>query len=108
MPGLGDIPFFGNLFRYRDTRTTKRNLMIFIRPIVVRAKQDLNAYTRSQYQRTRWAQESYYDPDSLVRGEHWFLLPDMDGFLHNEPIPLPDNIEQMIIQDREQRRELFR
>ena len=108
VPGLGDIPLFGNLFRYRDTRTSKRNLMIFIRPIVVRAKEDLDQFTRSQYERTRRAQESYYDDASLTRGEHWFLLPDMEGFVHNEPLPLPDNIEQMLEEDRKQRWESVR
>jgi general secretion pathway protein D len=36
VPGLGDVSFFGNLFK-SETRTRKKtNLMVFLRPVVVR------------------------------------------------------------------------
>ncbi len=36
VPGLGDVPLFGNLFK-SETRTRKKtNLMVFLRPVVVR------------------------------------------------------------------------
>jgi general secretion pathway protein D len=36
VPGLGDVSFFGNLFK-SETRTRKKtNLMVFLRPLVVR------------------------------------------------------------------------
>ncbi|QSX33517.1 type II secretion system secretin GspD [Shewanella avicenniae] len=36
VPLLGDIPVIGQLFRSSNSRKTKRNLMIFIRPTIVR------------------------------------------------------------------------
>jgi general secretion pathway protein D len=36
VPFLADIPFLGNLFQYRDDRNVKSELVIFIRPVVVR------------------------------------------------------------------------
>lgn len=36
VPLLGDIPLLGALFRYNKTGKVKRNLMIFLRPVVLR------------------------------------------------------------------------
>src|SRR5690606_7799849 len=36
VPGLGDIPGIGSLFRYDNRKRTKTNLMVFLRPYVVR------------------------------------------------------------------------
>jgi general secretion pathway protein D len=36
VPGLGDVPFFGNLFRYDSRKQNKTNLMVFLRPVVIR------------------------------------------------------------------------
>jgi general secretion pathway protein D len=33
---LGRIPFFGNLFRNRNDTTTKTELVIFLRPVVIK------------------------------------------------------------------------
>ena len=36
VPGLGDIPLFGNLFKSEVRSRKKTNLMVFLRPVVVR------------------------------------------------------------------------
>ncbi|HQW80716.1 MAG: type II secretion system secretin GspD [Rhodanobacteraceae bacterium] len=36
VPALGDIPLLGNLFKYRKATMVKRNLMIFLRPRILR------------------------------------------------------------------------
>ena len=36
VPVLGDVPFFGNLFKSEARTRTKTNLMVFLRPVVVR------------------------------------------------------------------------
>jgi general secretion pathway protein D len=36
VPGLGDIPLFGNLFKNEVRGRNKTNLMVFLRPVVVR------------------------------------------------------------------------
>ncbi len=49
VPWLGDIPYLGALFRYRTTGHTKTNLMIFLRPTVIREGKDLNRLTSNRY-----------------------------------------------------------
>jgi general secretion pathway protein D len=36
VPGLGDIPLIGGLFRYKTHNRVKRNLMVFLRPTIIR------------------------------------------------------------------------
>ena len=47
--GLGDIPIIGNLFKYRSRQRTKTNLMIFLRPVIVRSKEDSNSIATDRY-----------------------------------------------------------
>jgi general secretion pathway protein D len=39
VPGLGDIPVLGNLFKYQTRGRTKTNLMVFLRPTVIRSNE---------------------------------------------------------------------
>src|SRR5690606_4177218 len=48
VPGLGDIPVLGNLFRYDTRSRTKTNLMIFLRPYVVRGS-EIDRFTAERY-----------------------------------------------------------
>ena len=43
IPLLGDIPFIGSLFRYDNKSRDKTNLMVFIRPYVIRSASESNA-----------------------------------------------------------------
>jgi general secretion pathway protein D len=49
VPLLGDLPLLGALFRYKTRTQTKTNLMIFLRPTVVRNSARANAYTSDRY-----------------------------------------------------------
>src|SRR5690606_37763415 len=56
VPLLGDIPVLGNLFRY-DTRShRKTNLMVFLRPHIVRDARDSAGITLDRYNYMRAAQ----------------------------------------------------
>lgn len=100
VPALGDIPVLGNLFRYRSASSTKRNLMIFIRPLVINDNGKLAKFSRDQYDRIRQSQQDTFDDRSLVNARDWAVLPSMDSFQRNAPIPLPDNLAQLIAADR--------
>jgi general secretion pathway protein D len=102
VPGLGDIPVVGNLFRYRETQTSKRNLMVFIRPIIVHSDGDLEHYSDSQYRRMRLAQRDAWSEQALGDAGDWRVLPPKDRFLVNEPVPLPQNIDMLMRLDRQQ------
>jgi general secretion pathway protein D len=72
VPLLGDIPFLGNLFRSKSRDRTKTNLMVFIRPTIMRNAEDAAKLTGDRYQYVRAEQarrEATADPsiDALVR-----------------------------------------
>lgn len=49
VPLLGDIPLLGALFRYNSHRNEKSNLMVFIRPSIMRDAAVLNEITHDKY-----------------------------------------------------------
>ncbi|MBJ7574601.1 type II secretion system secretin GspD [Luteimonas sp. MC1828] len=49
VPLLGDIPIIGNLFRHKSRASDKTNLMIFIRPTIVRSAREAQAMTAPRY-----------------------------------------------------------
>jgi general secretion pathway protein D len=49
-PLLGDIPLLGNLFRSRSNNLTKTNLMVFIRPTIVKTDADAARLTGERYE----------------------------------------------------------
>jgi general secretion pathway protein D len=56
IPVLGDIPLLGALFRSHSVTKAKRNLMVFIHPVILRARGDGDYYTRLKYQNVREAE----------------------------------------------------
>ncbi|WP_423682041.1 type II secretion system secretin GspD [Undibacterium sp. WLHG33] len=55
--GLGDIPVIGNLFKYQTAKRGKTNLMVFLRPTVIRNAEQSNSVSvdRYDYMRTQIA-----------------------------------------------------
>ena len=51
VPVLGDIPGLGRLFRSRRDTRDKRNLLIFLRPTVLRSEEDVRLTTNRLYNR---------------------------------------------------------
>ncbi len=49
VPVLGDIPLLGALFRYKTRSHSKTNLMIFLRPTLVRDSRRADAFTGERY-----------------------------------------------------------
>ena len=49
VPFLGRIPVLGALFRYRDREKAKTNLMIFLRPVIVRNMADAQGFSTDRY-----------------------------------------------------------
>jgi len=71
VPLLGDIPFLGRLFRSDSKTRTKRNLLVFLRPTVIRNDSDAKDVTDNKY-RDVWEVEINSDgsvqPEDLFRG----------------------------------------
>ncbi|MFT4655133.1 MAG: general secretion pathway protein D, partial [Patiriisocius sp.] len=49
IPLLGDIPFIGHLFKTTSTSVRKRNLMVFIKPTIVRDGATMNEISHRKY-----------------------------------------------------------
>jgi len=50
VPGLGEVPFLGALFRNENRSRNKTNLMVFLRPVVLRDAEGTQAFSASRYQ----------------------------------------------------------
>lgn len=53
VPLLRDIPYLGALFRWNRDTQAKSNLMVFLRPTIVRSGQDLSGVSQQRYQDLR-------------------------------------------------------
>jgi general secretion pathway protein D len=49
IPLLGSIPYLGALFRYRQEVRQRTNLMIFLRPVIIRSAEDSYRVTTDRY-----------------------------------------------------------
>ncbi|MGD8483271.1 MAG: type II secretion system secretin GspD [Thioalkalispiraceae bacterium] len=49
VPLLGDIPLLGSLFRYNKASKIKRNLMVFIKPVIIRDDATISQITGEKY-----------------------------------------------------------
>lgn len=70
VPLLSDIPLIGQLFRYRSRSQNKTNLLVFLRPTVLRTKEDNARLANERYDYLRARQAEFQPPRSAV-------LPDM-------------------------------
>ncbi|MBC5785038.1 type II secretion system secretin GspD [Ramlibacter sp. USB13] len=69
VPGLGDVPGLGNLFRTETRSRTKSNLMVFLRPVIVRDANDTDALSIDRYNLMRAKQQNVQPaPSMLLRG----------------------------------------
>lgn len=62
IPLLGDIPALGQLFRSRSKTRSKTNLMVFIRPTILRSEAEARALAERRYNYVR-AQQRVLRPD---------------------------------------------
>ncbi len=77
VPFLGRIPVLGWLFKYRSEKKTKTNLMVFLRPVIVRSPEDSYGFTSSRYAHIR-AERNKVDKQPA---------PILDNFKPMEPLP---------------------
>nr|WP_236127665.1 type II secretion system secretin GspD [Cedecea colo] len=78
VPLLGDIPLLGNLFKSKSKSREKRNLMLFIRPTIIRDQQHYDGASAEKYQ--------HFKRDSEQRASESKLWNSDAG----EPLSLPE------------------
>lgn len=84
VPVLGNIPIVGKLFRSSTTTKVKKNLMVFIHPVIMRDVLSGDYYTRQKYNKLRKAQV-----DSAVTKR---------GILAQKAVVFPSNIKRDLVQ----------
>ena len=68
VPGLGAIPLIGNLFKSRSGSRQKKNLVVFIRPRIMRDADSTESTSEAAYSEMRRSQQT-------LNGGHITLLP---------------------------------
>jgi general secretion pathway protein D len=70
VPVLGDLPVLGHLFRYDTRKQTKTNLMVFLRPVIIRDAKGAAAVTHPRY-------DYIVGQQKAATPRHKPLLPDL-------------------------------
>ncbi|PHV10168.1 type II secretion system protein GspD [Chitinimonas sp. BJB300] len=70
VPFLGDIPLLGRLFNYEKRENKRSNLMVFLRPVILRDDQSTSALSNDRYEMLRKDQAEFVT-------ENRAFLPDL-------------------------------
>lgn len=92
VPLLGDIPFLGNLFKSTTTSKRRRNLLVFIRPTIIRDGITMNKISHRKYNFIRAEQlKRQADGIPLMPFTDTPSLPDWKN-----PLELPPSFEEYL------------
>ncbi|EAS62972.1 putative type II secretory pathway, component EpsD [Vibrio angustum S14] len=93
VPILGDIPVLGALFRSTNNQTEKTNLMVFIRPTILRDGMSADGLTQRKY--------NYIRAQQLYKAEQGMRLMDADMPVlpkYGEDMDLPAEVRAFVSQ----------
>ncbi len=77
VPGVSDVPFFGNLFKSEGRSRKKTNLMVFLRPVVVRDSAATERLSLDRYEQMRSGmKEAQPVPDAKLPVSEAPVLPE--------------------------------
>ncbi|MGR5144090.1 type II secretion system secretin GspD [Photobacterium sp. DNB23_23_1] len=94
IPLLGDIPILGHLFKSTNTTTAKTNLMVFIKPTIIRDGVTADGITQRKYNYIR--AEQLYKADQGLRLMPNAELPVLPKY--GEDISLPPEVRAFVAQ----------
>ncbi len=78
VPGLADVPFFGNLFKSEARGRKKTNLMVFLRPVVVRDAAATDRLSLDRYEQMRLGMKDAQPvPSEIVPVNEAATLPEL-------------------------------
>lgn len=86
VPLLGDIPVAGQLFRYNTQKRAKTNLVVFLRPVILRDEGSYVDLTRSRYNDVR-TQQRAQEGNKRLQVDNPPQLPEMP---EAAPAPAPE------------------
>ncbi|MBN2580666.1 MAG: hypothetical protein JXB10_16900 [Pirellulales bacterium] len=122
VPGLGDVPVLGRLFRFDGVREEKTELLIILTPHVVRRPEDAESIKRVEAARMNWClsdvtglmpddalrlrsgewsdqETSVFYPDGDPNAPQKPFVPESGEQGQREPIPVPPGAPQAIPQN---------
>ena len=92
VPLLGDIPILGNLFKSTSTSKRKRNLMVFLKPTIVRDGATMNSISHRKYNYIRALQlKRQQEGISLMPNAETPSMPNWD-----DELSLPPSFEEYL------------
>ena len=97
VPLLGDVPLLGQLFRYKNRTRKKTNLLVFLRPQVIRGPKDMDEPTRDKYEylgrlSDREALKDNDDARSML--EEWELITGDPGVDSADPAAQQQGLDE--------------
>jgi general secretion pathway protein D len=88
VPGLGAIPLIGNLFKSRSGSRQKKNLLVFIRPKIMRDANDTESVSEAAYQDVRRSQQNLnHGKITLLPGQKQPAVPPIPSGIALPPPP---------------------
>jgi len=95
VPLLGDIPYLGHLFKSTSTQVEKKNLMVFIKPTIIRDGMTADGITQRKYNFIR--AEQLYKADQglkLMSSDNIPVLPKFGDDIRH-PVEIQAFLDQM-------------
>ena len=96
VPGLGAIPLIGNLFKSRSGSRQKKNLLVFIRPKIMRDANDTESVSEAAYNEVRHSQQTLnHNKITLLPGQKQPAVPPIpSGIALPQPPPASETNAQ--------------
>jgi general secretion pathway protein D len=92
VPGLGAIPIIGNLFKSRSGSRQKKNLVVFIRPRIMRDADATESTSEAKYNEVRRSQQNITNGHiTLLPGEKQPVIPAIPPGIALPPAPPPSD-----------------
>lgn len=92
VPGLGAIPIIGNLFKSRSGSRQKKNLVVFIRPRIMRDADVTESTSEAKYNEVRRSQQNITNGHvTLLPGEKQPVIPAIPPGIALPPAPSPSD-----------------
>ncbi len=87
VPLLSKLPLLGGLFQSRTTKKSKRNLMVFIRPVILKTNKESDYYTRRKYDAVRQSEIDQINTprSSLLPRPGSVVVPSFDTLGKDKP-----------------------
>lgn len=102
VPLFGDIPFLGMLFRNEDKDITQNNLMVFLKPTILRDARNIARVTNSKYDYMRGLQAGLGDAGYVLPDAKQPVLPPINDFRKDSFETAQQKAKQAAQQAREQ------